>query len=138
MIRVLWRLVQAYAAISIVALFLIVILVRSNWNTSDRFVPNAKFIGCYNDAAGNKIDLSPDGRFQLNGVHVGEYEIDAPVGGKHGYLLDTSGFDVAIHSGQLSTKPSSDGFLWPISRDGEISVIFAPDHKLTFRKSLKC
>jgi hypothetical protein len=92
-----------------------------------------RFIGCYY-YSGNVINIEPDGKMMISGYQGARYQIVSPVPGKHGFLIKVYPVDLSYDKEKIIAKDGSDGFLWPVSDNGILSVAFAPDFVNDFSK----
>jgi hypothetical protein len=127
-----------FALPALVAVAIFVILFSARWTGSERYSPPNEFVGCYADGWGNSLELSPTGRIMSENKTVGTYRIVAPVGGKHGYLVQANSINIRTIGQKLVSESGTGGFLWPVTKTGELHVIFAPDTEDTLRKRTHC
>ena len=96
-------------------------------------LPAGAFAGCYKSQDAQRLLLSVDGSIYANGTRVGNYKVVAPVGGKHGPLIEATGLNVVSQKGSVTFLPGSGGFLWPVT-DRFLSVVAGPDIGEQFTK----
>ena len=97
------------------------------------YLPAGSFAGCYVAQDAQRLQLSPDGLISADGEPVGKYRVLAPVGGKHGPLVEAEGLNIAFRNGRVIFVRGSGGFLWMVS-DKDLNVVFAPDGDVQFAK----
>ncbi|HET7281861.1 MAG TPA: hypothetical protein VFI67_06025 [Sphingomicrobium sp.] len=117
---------------ALIAAVFIAIVVTSN--RSSPYVRISQFAGCYVSADGDKLVLSGDGHIHFNGVAAGSYRVLAPVGGKHGYLVEAEGLELRLSGNAVVTSAGRGGFYWPIDSQ-TIQVLFAPSREIEMRKT---
>ena len=105
-------------------------------NRSSPYAAPQPFVGCYESPAGDKLQFSTDGQIIMNSSAAGSYRILAPVGGKHGYLVEAQGLDLSQSGNSVVARAGHGGFYWPI--DGQtLHIIFAPSSQVQFQKAAK-
>lgn len=115
------------------------ILVTSRLNSPSRYFSGDTFAGCYSDGFSNQIRLSKEKEILADGRPVGHYRIVSPVGGKHGYLVETTDIKVLkLPDGRITIQSGSGGFLWPISENGNLQMLFAPDGNVSMHRDKNC
>ena len=116
--------------------FFAIILATSNWGSP--YTAPEPFLGCYSDQNGNRLQLSRGGNFAINGSSVGSYKILAPVGGKHGYLVETDGLRLSRIGDSIRATPGRHGYgyLWAIDQQS-LRVIFERDNEFDLTKTDK-
>jgi hypothetical protein len=125
-----------YIAPCIVIIFIFSVFFTGWWNGPSQYSARESFSGCYADETGDTFELSSTGIVRSSGKRVGTFQIVSPVGGKHGYLVEASGMNLKINplNGRIIALAGSGGFIWPISQNGELTVIFAPDIQRVFQR----
>jgi hypothetical protein len=126
------RTLQTLAPMALIAVVFIVIVATSNH--SSPYVRISPFVGCYVSADRDRLALADDGHIRFNGVVAGSYRVLAPVGGKHGYLVQAEGLELRRSGNAVVATAGRGGFFWPIDSQS-IQVIFAPSSAIELRKS---
>jgi hypothetical protein len=114
----------------------LLIAVFATSNRGSPYADSRPFVGCYQSSDGNKLRLSENGHIVVNGVAAGSYRVLAPVGGKHGYLVEAEGLELELNEvGHLIAAQSGHGgFFW--DTDGKsLRVIFAPSSEIAFQRA---
>jgi len=94
------------------------------------YASDDKFAGCYR-ALHMIFMLQKDGSIAFNGKSVGHYRILDPVGGKHGYLLETQNFSMTLDRGRLVAQPIGGGTTWNIN-DRSLDVVVSTGMQMPF------
>ena len=127
----------AFIAVALAAIFVLIYLfvVLSTAEKTNPFVDRWPFAGCYFAKGADPIALRPDGRVMVGSSVVGTYDIRAPVGGKHGHLLELSGTGFAEMQDRLTLVPEGRSQLLDIEPSGIISV-YAGESEVRFRRGV--
>ena len=122
-----WLLVGA-----LFAMWLAWILATSHFH--EDYLPRQTYVGCYVSANGDSLELESSGSVRSHGSAVATFKVDAPVGGKHGPLIDLDGVSVLMNGANVYFEHGHDGYYWPVSDVG-LQVVFPPDHSVFFKKA---
>jgi hypothetical protein len=102
--------------------------------SSNPYLPPSSFAGCYTANNAQRLLLAPDGSLYADGKKAGTYKVVAPVGGKHGALIEATGLNVSSRNSRVTFAPGSGGFFWDVT-DKYLTVVFAPDDMVQFAKA---
>lgn len=127
-----------YGVLILIGVLFGIVLVTSRWNSAARKSDPHQFEGCYVGLGIPALRLAPSGQLINSRGRVGSYHIVAPVGGKHGYLVETSGLNIKSQKASVTIMPGEGGFLWPITPSGELTVTFAPDGEYQLHRQPSC
>jgi hypothetical protein len=127
-----------YGVLVVIIVFFAIVLITSRWNPAARQSDSRQFEGCYVGPEISGLRLGPSGQLLNDGKRVGSYRLIAPVGGKHGYLVEASGVNIKRQEAGIVMAPGDGGFLWPIAPSGELHVTFAPDGDYELHRQPKC
>jgi hypothetical protein len=125
----------AFMVVAVVAMSVLAYLFVE-FSTAERanpFVERQPFAGCYFAKRADPIELRLDGRVMVGSSVVGTYDIRAPVGGKHGHLLELSGTGFALVQGRPTLSSESQLQRLDIEPSGVISV-YAGESEVRFHK----
>lgn len=104
------------------------------YHSKPDYLPRQKFAGCYVSGNGDPLELDPSGSLRSRGSAVGRFNVDAPVGGKHGPLIDIDGVSVRMRGANVYFERGREGYSWDVSKDG-LQVVFPPDHSVVFKRA---
>lgn len=99
------------------------------------YLPKGSYAGCFLAPGGQRLRLSPNGSIVADGQPMGQYKVIAPVGGKHGPLVEATGLNVRSYNGNVDFVRGSGGFFWKVSNQG-LEVMYGPDGDVYFVRSL--
>lgn len=123
-----------YGASLLMVLLAATVLSTSRWGSDKRYTTPGLFAGYYRDDAGSCLELQATGLLKFSGRAAGNYRVIAPVGGKHGYLVEASNLKLRLEENRVVAISGTGGFLWPISKGGRMTVIFTPGTQRELRK----
>lgn len=120
-------------------LFILVIVAVLVWvfatsHFSPEYLPARTFAGCYLSPNGDPILLGTSGTLRSRGLTTGKFEVHAPVGGKHGPLVEAEGLSVAFEGDHVIFKPGTGGFFWAVN-ERTLRVVFAPNGDVRFTRA---
>jgi hypothetical protein len=130
--------VSRYGIILVVIALFGIVLITSRWNSAAKTSDPSRFEGCYAGPGISVLRLAPSGQLLNGGERVGSYRIVAPVGGKHGYLVEATGLNIRRLSSGVVMTPGDGGFLWPIAPSGMLKITFAPDGEYELHRQPAC
>ncbi|RST31580.1 hypothetical protein HMF7854_12600 [Sphingomonas ginkgonis] len=101
----------------------------ANTHIGEHYVPPQPFAGCYETDGISPLELTPSGILRSAQTDVGRFKVVAPVGGKHGTLIEATAVDVVERRGRAFFVKGAGGFLWPIN-GATLNVTYAPDGQM--------
>jgi hypothetical protein len=101
----------------------------------DEYLPSQTFAGCYVSANGDPVELDPSGALQSRGSTLGAFKVLAPVGGKHGPLIQVDEISVLRKGQNVYFGRGREGWFWPVTGDELQVTVYPPGTLVTFRKT---
>lgn len=121
------------ALVAVIVAWLAWIFATSHFG--DDYLPSQTFAGCYVSPNGDPIELDPSGSLQSRGSALGTFKVLAPVGGKHGPLIEVDQISVLTKGQNVYFARGRGGWFWPVTSDELQVTVYPPGTLVMFRKA---